>query len=354
MIAIIGGGPAGIALATALDRLGMSYELFEARKLGATWRAAPPDLRVLSPWWTNVLSFGDALRGNPFRKPHAGEYLDHLLRIAKRLRGTIHENSEVLAIEQDGNGKWNLRTAHGISPGYSSVAMATGYFFSPSWPSPPLVDDGSVRILHACEIGDYAQLEQLRSGERPVVVVGRRVTAGQLMLKLHDRGIPCALSLRSPIEFRRHGFIASIRETAYFFWEELQARLSPGIKRPSYPVMDGGRNRGLVESGKIAVWPTLKRVENGEVVLDDGRRVHAAAVIMATGYRALLDLLPRPVARDRFDVPLNSRFEVQGLSGVYLLGFDNLYDHRSRYLRGIRFDATRLAKVLAARRTPTD
>ncbi|MGO1000006.1 NAD(P)-binding domain-containing protein [Lysobacter sp. CA196] len=354
MIAIIGGGPAGIALAAALDRLGLNYELFEAREIGATWRAAPSDLRVLSPWWTNVLSFGELLSGNPFRKPHAGEYLDHLLRIARRLRGRILEGAEVLAIEEDGNGNWNVRTADGISPGYSSVAMATGYFFSPSWPSPPLIEDGSVRILHAAQIGDYAQLEELRTGDLPVVVVGRRVTAGQLMLELNDRGIPCALSLRSPIEFRRHGFIAGIREAAYFFWEELQARLSPGIKRPSYPVMDGGRGRELVENGEIAVWPTLKRVENGEIVLNDDRRMSVAAVIMATGYRAVLDLLPYPVARDGFDVPLNTSFEVQGMPGVYLLGFDNLYDHRSRYLRGIRFDAARLAKILAARQAPTD
>lgn len=34
------------------------------------------------------------------------------------------------------------------------------------------------------------------------------------------------------------------------------------------------------------------------------------------------------------------------MPGVFLLGFDNLYDHRSRYLRGIRRDARRLARRL--------
>ncbi|MBO7942093.1 NAD(P)/FAD-dependent oxidoreductase, partial [Streptomyces sp. S9] len=96
-------------------------------------------------------------------------------------------------------------------------------------------------------------------------------------------------------------------------------------------------------SGQVAIWPPIRGIENGEVVFDDGRRLRAAAVVMATGYRASLGLLPATIALDEFGVPFHREFEVDAVPGVYLLGFDNLYDHRSRYLRGIRCDAARLA-----------
>lgn len=353
MIAIIGGGPSGIALATALDRLGIAYDLFETHRLGATWRAAPPDLRVLSPWWTNVLSAREALRGDPFRKPDAGEYLAHLLRIAGRLRGNLRESCKVEALDKDASGACWLNTERGRFGPYSAVVLATGYFFAPSGPSPAPINDDSIPVLHASQISDYSQLEALRSGEDPVLVVGRRVTAGQLLLELDKRGIACAVSLRSPIEYRRHGRIAELREAAYFFWEELQARLRPGLKRPSYPVMDGGRTRELIEGGQVTLWPAIERIENGEAVFDDGRRLRASAIVLATGYQAMLDLLPASTAKDAFGTPLHHAFEVESFANVFLLGFDNLYDHRSRYLRGIRFDATRLARILALRAAAT-
>lgn len=353
MIAIIGGGPAGIALASALDRLGIAYDLFETHRLGATWRAAPPDLRVLSPWWTNVLSAREALRGDPFRKPRAGEYLAHLLRIADQLGGNLRESCKVEALKKDANGACWLDTGQGRFGPYSAVVLATGYFFAPSLPSPAPISDDSIQVLHASQISDYSQLEAFRAGTGPVVVVGRRVTAGQLLLELDKRGIACALSLRSPIEYRRHGRIAELRETAYFFWEELQARLRPGLKRPSYPVMDGGRTRELIDDARVTLWPVIERIENGEVVFDDGRRLRASAVVLATGYHAMLELLPASIPQDAFGTPLNRAFEVENFANVFLLGFDNLYDHRSRYLRGIRSDAIRLARILALRATAT-
>lgn len=349
MIAIIGGGPSGIALGTCLDRQRIGYELFEAREIGATWKAAPPDLRVLSPWWTNALSPREALRGNPFRKPPANEYFTHLLHIASRLRGNVRESCKVTGLIRNERGLWCLHTQHGMHGPYSAVVLATGYFFSPSWPTPSPASDGSIRVLHAAEIRHYKQLEELRANEDPVIVVGRRVTAGQLIIQLHSLGIPCALSLRSPVEYRRHGFVAALRETAYFFWEELQSRLQPRIKRFSYPVMEGGHTRFLIESGQIATLPMFDRIEDGHLIFSDGTRLRAAAVIMATGYRATLELLPDSIDLDDFGVPVNQQFEIRDLPGVYVLGFDNLYDHRSRYLRGIRFDAARLADILAAR-----
>ncbi|GAB3334783.1 NAD(P)-binding domain-containing protein [Marilutibacter aestuarii] len=345
MIAIIGAGPAGISLAAALDAVGVPYEVFEKEQIGHTWRAAPADLRVLSPWWTDVLHPRAMFKGNPFRKPLAGEYLDHLLATAGTLRGKVHQSCAVTALQRV-DGGWMLQATHGAAGPFAAVVLATGYFSMPRQPDPAIPTDGSVRVLHASAIRDYAELDALRDGARPVVVVGRRVTAGQLMLELSARDIPCAISVRSPLEYRRHGLLADAREVCYFFWETLEAWLKPGLRRPSFPVMEGGRTRELVQTGRVKVMPRIRKIERGELFLEDGSRLPAAAVLHATGYQADLRLLTDGVRLDEYGVPLHSNFEISGMSGIHLLGFDNLYDHRSRYLRGIRADARRLASKL--------
>lgn len=347
MIAIIGGGPAGIALGLELDRRGVAYELFEAKTLAATWRAVPSGVHVLSPWWTNVLQYRQALHGNPLRKPPAEVYLAHLEKMAGQLRGTLRTGCRVDALRADGNGGWLLETAVGGHGPYRAVVMATGYFATPRPAEPEIATDGSLPMLHAADIVDYGQLEGLREGELPVVVVGKRVTAGQLLLELDARAIPTALSIRSSLQYRRHGFVASIRECAYFFWEELQARLVPNLRRVSFPVMEGGATEKLVGSGKVAVLPVITAISNGRLLLADGRQQAAAAVILATGYHPGLGLLPAGLEVDAYGIPKNADFQLKDMPGVHLLGFDNVYDHRSRYLRGIRADAARLAGRLA-------
>lgn len=346
MIAIIGGGPAGIALGMELDKRSSAYDLFEAQQLASTWRSVPAGLHVLSPWWTNVLQLKHALAGNPLRKPRAEVYLAHLDAMASLLKGQIYTGCRVEAIRSVESGLWMLDTTRGVRGPYSAVVMATGYFSTPREADPSISSDGSLPVLHAAQITDYSMLESLRDGDLPVVVVGRRVTAGQLLLELDERGIPAVLSIRSPMEYRRSGFLASIRETVYFFWEELQAKLIPELRRPSFPVMEGGRTAALVTSGDVPVFPMIQAVKEGQVLLDDGRRLRVAALVLATGYRPGLDMLPVDLLKNEYGIPHNREFQIPAMPGVHLLGFDNLYDHRSRYLRGIRLDARRLAERL--------
>lgn len=350
MIAIIGGGPAGIALGLELDKRSISYDLFEARQLASTWRSVPSGLHVLSPWWTNVLRFRYALAVNPFCKPRAEVYLAHLDAMGRRLRGQIFTECQVDGLQPDGSGRWILDTTRGVKGPYSKVVMATGYFSTPRPADPLIITDGSLPMVHAAEITDYSALEAMRDGDLPVVVVGRRVTAGQLLLELEDRDIPTALSIRSPMEYRRHGLWASVRETAYFFWEESQARWTPNLRRPSYPVMDGGRTESLVTSGKVSVLAAIRSIEGKELLLEDGGKIRAAAVILATGYHPSLGLLPDTLVKNEYGIPCSQGFEISTMPGVHLLGFDNVYDHRSRYLRGIRADAGRLAGMLMLNR----
>lgn len=249
-------------------------------------------------------------------------------------------------ISKAGDGSWVLGTSLGIRGPFSGVVIATGYFASPVGPMPGFEDDGSVPVLHAAMLRSYAELDAFSGKRHPVFVVGGRVTAGQTILALTDRGIPCALCIRTPLNFRRYGLLAWFREMAYYAWEEIEAALSPGLRRDSYPTMEGGRNRTLVETGAVSVHPPITRIVDGQLVFADGSRSAAAGVILATGYVPSLAIpgLSAPLGPN--GLPETRAFEIASMPGVFLLGFDNLYDHRSRYLRGIRRDARRLARRL--------
>lgn len=345
-IAIVGGGPAGLALALRLDETQTPYTLFESTRIGSTWAAAPPGLIVLSPWWTNVIRWRDIPFFAPWRKPPASEYLRYLESIRARLKGEVHEGACVEHIDR-ADGAWTLRTASGQESEFKKVVLATGYFRRPRGPTPAFTSDNSIPVIHASELRDYGELAQFAEKQDPVLVVGRRVTAGQLLLALDDRGITTALSTRSPLAYRRHGAIASLREAMYYIWEELQSHLKPGIVRNSYPVMEGGRTRVLIESGRIPIYGPVSAVRNQVVEFSDGTISSFSAVLLATGYDPALELMDPITQRDEQGLPAMSGFEVVDAPGVYLLGFDNLFDHRSRYLRGIRADALRLAKTLS-------
>ncbi|PJK00504.1 hypothetical protein CO641_00490 [Lysobacteraceae bacterium NML91-0213] len=346
VIAIIGAGPAGIALGTALDRKNTTYTIFEQDRVGSTWRSVPRDLKVLSPWWTNVLTARDLLRQSPLSKVPSETYLRHLERTAARLKGKVVEWTKVTGLHRLPDGQWELYTNGLVHGPFRAVVVATGYFSNPSRPSPDFESDGSLVVMHAAEIRTYDSLASLRKGDLPVIVVGRRVTAGQTILALNDRNIPAALSIRSSIQFRRHGVLAWLREMAYYVWEEIEAALNPGLRRNSYPVMEGGRNRKLVEAGTVALLPPISRIHVGTVEFADGTSKKAAAVVLATGYALSLALDGFDPHLDAGGAPETDRFEVTSMPGVFLLGVDNLHDHRSRYLRGIRLDAKRLARRL--------
>lgn len=347
MIAIIGAGPAGIALGESLDARGVAYTIFERARVGATWHLAPRELKVLSPWWTNVLTTRDLFRHNLLAKISARAYFEYLERAAKRLRGAIVEHTEVTRLTPDRGGGWHLATSHSTHGPFRAVVVATGYFSNPSRPNPAIETDESVRILHAADLRGYDQLDSLVGRSGPVFVVGGRVTAGQTILALVERGVECGLCVRSPLHFRRHGAMSWLREMVYYVWEEIEAASRPGLRRNSYPPMEGGRNRTLVEEGKVPVHPPIKKISSGSVEFADGTSSPAAAVILATGYRPSLAIQGLETSFGPDGLPEMTGFEITSIPGVFLLGFDNLYDHRSRYLRGIRRDAARLAYRLS-------
>jgi putative flavoprotein involved in K+ transport len=101
-------------------------------------------------------------------------------------------------------------------------------------------------------------------------------------------------------------------------------------------VLDDGRYRTAVESGRLAGQPMFTAFEGDAVVWADGTREKAGTVLLATGYRPSLEYLG---ALDADGMPLHSG----GLSlthpGLVYLGLEFQRSFTSSTLRGVSRDA---------------
>lgn len=348
-VLIVGAGPAGLALARQLLRRGVACRVIDRVAPGSSWRDMPPALRLVSPWWTNTLRWRDVLRHPPFSLVGAIDYARYVDDFVKAEGLRVTTGCEARSVTTNPlTGRLDVATDNG---GFRAraVAVCTGYFSQPAPPVPAPTSDQSVPVMHAARYPGPEAVRQIASS-RPVVIVGRRVSAGQLMVDLVQAGLDVTLSTRAPLEFRRDGWLGRCKDTIYYFYEELLLRIKPRIQAGSFPVMDGGPARHLYEAGRVTVRGRILRIEQGHVVFEDGSRIEAGLVINATGYSPALPELRAPVAHSAQDgLPQCRDWESVSQPNLFFLGLDNRRNYRSRTLRGIRTDARLLARMIAGR-----
>ncbi len=344
-VLIVGAGPAGLALARQLKRLRIEHCLVDQFDTGAAWKSMPPALHLVSPWWTNALRLRDIFRFPPFAKIGADKFHAYLRQLQKREGIPVVPDCRVDGVTRTDDGGFAVSTTQGELSA-RCLALCTGYFFFPAGPDPQPTSDGSVRVIHASAHPGPDEVRRI-AGRRPVVIVGRRISAGQLMVELADAGVEVVLSTRSPIEFRRDGLLGELKDFVYYFYEEILLLMRPRLQAPSFPVMDGGRSRVLYKSGRVREYPAIVDISDGLVEFSDGRRLQAGLVINATGYRPRFAGLP--VLPDDDGLPRCNDWESTEAPGLFFLGLDNRRNYRSRTLRGIRYDARALARRIQRR-----
>src|SRR5215213_7115129 len=111
-VAVIGAGPAGLALGKALRDRGIQFVILEKGVAGNSWNLMPRDLELVSPWKTNWLTREDAGLFVPNAQLSRAEFAQYLEHFAARHQLPVQTGCAVNAVERSGDG-FLLRTSQG-------------------------------------------------------------------------------------------------------------------------------------------------------------------------------------------------------------------------------------------------
>ena len=383
-VCVVGAGPAGLALARALNTLGISFDLYERhRSIGGIWDQSNPG----SPVYDSTHFISSKTQSHFFDFEMPADYpdypshrliLDYLQAFARAygLEAHIHFSTGVDRVESIADG-WRVSLSTGETRIYRWFVAATGTNWHPRVPEYPGTFTGEAR--HAVT---YRSPEEFR-GKR-VLVVGAGNSGCDIACDAARTAKAAFISMRRGYHFiPKHVFGKPFdvfaqegRHLPLWLSQILLSRLLRllngdltrfGLKAPDHKVL---QSHPIVNSqllhhlshGDLAAKPDVSRLEEGEVQFTDGTREPIDLVIYATGYRWQLPYLEdglltwhdgRPDLYMKLFSRQHARIFVLGLletnAGVYKL-FDNMADLIARVIlaqRDCPRDAQRFAKIMS-------
>jgi putative flavoprotein involved in K+ transport len=343
-VIVLGAGPAGLSCCYELIRRGIEPLVLEKGVAGNSFAAFPRNI-FFGPWLNNLLPGSAIDWAWLLKRSTQPAYTKYLQDYAHQNRLPVKTGVEVLRVDQE-DGIFRLQTSAGEFQCHLLV-NATGYFQAPFTPPYAGLESTQVPHIHVCQYREPADVEKLvgrRAGR--VLVVGKRLSAGETFVELHNAGYQMSLSYRGKLRFGPSQWGEALFSPLQWIVERLAVALR--LRRHSYPRMAGGESQRLIRQGQVNQYADIERFESDQVVFSDGRKERFDLVIFATGYRPavshLKNLLPSGTERPRI-----RNMESQDTPGLFFLGLDQQRTYRSRFLRGIVEDSRLLAELVARR-----
>ena len=352
-ILVIGAGPAGLSVGYELSTRGAAYRIVEqGPAAGFSWLSMQEKLKLLSPWKVDKLFGTRQYVAARHALVSRAVYSAYLAQYAKYHRLALDTGVQVKTVRPVADG-FVLDTSHGERRA-RRVVNATGYFFNPRLPQLPGENTSTIPRLHAAAYYNPDTVRAAARGGKRVLILGKGITAGQVATELHGAGFEVFISHRAPIQFAREPWMLAIAFHFFYAYENVRVRLDPYYRLDSFPPMEGGYTRKLIESGRIGTRPDIRRLVRDKVEFVDGRAEAFDLIIYATGYRPALSHLAGLVTVDPASgaPKTHDGFESAEVPGLFFLGLDKQRTYRSRYLRGIREDARALAELLTSGTQP--
>ncbi|MGE5690755.1 MAG: flavin-containing monooxygenase [Pseudomonadota bacterium] len=311
-VAVVGGGPAGLAAAAMLRHEGVDVLVLEAGdEPGAAWAWRYDRLHL----HTHRRLSG--LPGHPIPReagawPARDDVRAYFREYARVHALDVRTRTRVERVDRDGDG-WVLRTSAGDVRA-RRVVVATGLNAEPTLPDWPGRGDWPGELVHA---RDYRNPEPFRG--RSVLVVGSGNTGAEVAVDLREGGAaPVWLAVRTPPHIVRRDTAGFPTQALGILLGHLPRRTIDPIARtlrrisvpdltakglppqrqpisrfaehPRIPIVDVGIVRA-VRDGDVEVVPAVEAFADGDVLLAGGRRLRPDAVVAATGYRPALESL---------------------------------------------------------------
>jgi len=364
---VIGAGPAGLASAAMLQRVGVETLVVDrADSVGHSWRGHYDRLRLHTVRWLSHLP-GFRIPRRCGRWVARDDVVRYLEAYAVRHGLEIRLGTAVDRIDRDGD-RWRVRTSTGdLDAAY--VVVATGHNHTPVLPDWPGAEGFTGELLHASAYRTGAAY-----AGRSVLVVGSGNTGTEIAVDLVDNGTAdVAISVRTPphivlrekygvpslalgVLFRRlpvklfDRIAAAMRRidigdlSAYGLPTPADGLYERLLRDDSVPIVDVGFLDAL-KSGRITVVPAVEAFEGDHVLLADGSVRRADVVVAATGYRrgldglvghlGVLDPTGRPTVRGAATHP--------GAPKLWFTGYTNPI---SGMFRELGIDAKRIARAV--------
>ena len=364
---VAGAGPAGLAAAAALQRCGLEVAVLERDDaVGSSWRRRYDGLRL------NTMRQFSGLPGLRIpraagRYPSRDDYAAYLEGYAAHHRLDVRFGTALERVEAREGEEWTVRTSVGeMRARY--VVVATGYDAEPRMPD--WVDPAAaIEVLHASEV---RSLEPYRG--RHVLVVGAGNTGVDLAGHLLAAGAEVSVAMRTPPNLFRRDLLGLPLQPSAILLDRLPSAIGDRVGYATQRLVFGNLTRhgiprapegyqtrfrrtltgaavddGFVDAlkrGRTEVVAPVDRLDGGEAVLVDGRRLAPDLIVCATGYRRGLEALVGHLGVLRPDgLPINHHAapEHPAAPGLFFAGF---WGSNSGQLRFMPIHARRIARAV--------
>jgi indole-3-pyruvate monooxygenase len=357
---IIGGGPAGLAVAACLRQANVDFIILErATHIAPAWHQHYERLHLHTDKAHSSLPYFPLPADYP-RYPSRQQVVDYLEAYRAHFRIEPLFRQTVTAVRQTADG-WQAQTAD-TTYAARSLVVATGGNGQPIQPTWPGQDTYAGEIVHSAA---YRSGEAYR-GKR-VLVVGFGNSGGEIAIDLHEHGAQPTLAVRSPVNIiprelfgipilyiaipqrRFPAWLSDAINAPVALWKA-RGLSGLGLRKAGYgvatqirqkhriPLIDIGTIK-LIREGHIPIRPGIERFTINGVVFNNGVEEPFDAVILATGYRPAIDFLSGVpdggVVSGKETVP-----------GLYFCGF---FVSPTGMLREIGIEAKHIAQSIAAK-----
>ena len=363
---VIGAGPAGLAVAACLKRVGIACLILEqADKVGVAWHRHYERLHLHTAKAYSALPFVPFPSDFP-RYPSRLQVISYLEAYARQFQLEPRFGQHVVAARH-ANNLWEVQTQDNRYQ-TSNLVIAAGYNREPHLPTWPGQDAFRGSLLHS---------SQYRNGEpfknQRVLVVGFGNSGGEIAIDLVEQGAQPSLSVRGPVNVIPRDLFGIPIMAIGLLQSKLPSRLADavnapilratlgdltqyGLRQPSrgpltrihtdarIPLIDIGTIK-LIKSGQIKVRPGIESFTGEGVIFTDGQREKFDAVILATGYRPRVNafLEGATATYDEQGTPLTSGREA-AIPGLYFCGY---YVSPTGVLREIGIEAQKISAAIA-------
>ncbi|MDD4973070.1 MAG: NAD(P)-binding domain-containing protein [Bacteriovorax sp.] len=333
-VLIIGAGPAGLTLGYYLNKYNVDYLILEqSDKVGSSWTQMPDHLHLITYWKSNCLLDEDLKLFDPDKIHSAKDFAQYLEDFSSIHQLKIKTHNKVLDIAKENN-QFIVRTQ---IDEYKAVLVVDcrGYF---SFPYIPLlkINGNAPFMMHFKDYKNCTQLNQ----HKKILVVGKRLSAGQLLCELSISGKhQLFLSARSSIRFSSPLFLFKHFLRHLDFYEGIIKKFNLRLKEAREVPMHISAK--TIIKKQVKVFGDIVKIENKKVHFTCGTIQEIDAIVFATGFS--------PTA-----INLRDDFESATIDGLYYLGRGTQRTFTSRFIRGIREDASVLGQLILGKLAPNN